>query len=443
MQKITIKKGHNINISGLASREFSNAPTQKFVSISPQDFNYIKPKLLVKEGDQVSLGDALFFDKINPEVKWPSIASGTISKIVYGERRAVLDIIIEVDEEKEKNIESVKQINLSSRDDVKDFIQKHNFWPFFTQRPFNKVVNPSDNPKCIVVSLADSSPLANDLSFSLAENKEYIISALSNLKKLTDGHLYVAVRGDNFSFLSDYDFINLIQVEGPHPSGNVGVILNKVNPLNQNEVVWTVQGSHLPVLGKLFSKGIIDFSLNICVGGPAVKPSYIKSRIGARFDLYKDSLLMENVRIISGNVLTGKQVDFEGFLGFYHSSFSVIEESFERPFIGWLHPGGKSKYSVFNAYLGSNKKSFDFTTLQNGSNRAFVPVDAWEKVFPMDIYINALARSIEANDIDEMEQLGIYECDEEDVALCSFVCPSKSDVGAIIRKGLDTIYFDK
>jgi len=443
MQKITIKKGHNINISGLASREFSNAPAQKFVSISPQDFNYIKPKLLVKEGDQVSVGDALFFDKINPEVKWPSIASGTISKIVYGERRAVLDIIIEVDEEKEKNIESEKQINLSSRDDVKDFIQKHNFWPLFTQRPFNKVVNPSDSPKCIVVSLADSSPLANDLSFSLAEKKEYIISALSNLKKLTDGHLYVAVRGDNFSFLSDYDFINLIQVEGPHPSGNVGVILNKVNPLNQNEVVWTVQGSHLPVLGKLFSKGIIDFSLNICIGGPAANPSYIKSRIGARFDLYKDSLLMENVRIISGNVLTGKQIDVDGFLGFYHSSFSVIEESFERPFVGWLHPGGKSKYSVFNAYLGSNKKSFNFTTLQNGSNRAFVPVDAWEKVFPMDIYINALARSIEANDIDEMEQLGIYECDEEDVALCSFVCPSKSDVGAIIRKGLNTIYFDK
>ena len=443
MQKITIKKGHDINISGLASREFSSSPTQNFVSISPQDFNYIKPKLLVKEGDRVTLGDALFFDKINPDVKWPSIASGTISKIVFGERRAVIDIIIEVDKDREANIEPINQVNLSSRDDVKGFIQKNNFWPFFTQRPFNKVVDPSDTPKCIVVSLADSSPLANDLSFSLAENKDDIISALSNLKKLTDGNLYVAVRGDNFSFLSDYDFINLIQVEGPHPSGNVGVILNKVNPLNQNEVVWTVQGSHLPILGKLFSKGILDFSVNINTVGPAVKPSYYKSRIGARFDLYKDSLLMENVRIVSGNVLTGKKIDIDGFLGFYHSSFSVIEESFSRPFIGWLHPGGKSKYSVFNAYLGSNKKSYDFTTLQNGSNRAFVPVDAWEKVFPMDIYINALARSIEANDIDEMEQLGIYECDEEDVALCSFVCPSKSDVGAIIRKGLDTIYFDK
>ena len=443
MQRITIKKGHNINISGLASRKFTNAPTQKFVSISPQDFNYIKPKLLIKEGDHVSLGDALFFDKVNPQVKWPSIAAGTISKIVYGERRAVLDIIIEIDEIKEKNLDPIDKKNLSSKEEVKDFIQSNNLWPFFTQRPFNKVVNPEDNPKCIIVSLADSSPLANDLSFSIAEKKDHIVSALSNIKKLTDGNLYVAVRGDNFSFLSDYDFITLVQVEGPHPSGNVGVILNRINPLNQNEVVWTVQGSHLPILGKLFSKGIYDFSLNISIGGPSVKPSYFKSRIGARFDTYKDSLLMENVRIISGNVLTGKKVNLDGFLGFYHSSFSVIEESFDRQFIGWLHPGGKSRYSVFNAYFGSNKKSYDFTTLQNGSNRAFVPVDAWEKVFPMDIYINALARSIEANDIDEMEQLGIYECDEEDVALCSFVCPSKSDVGAIIRKGLDTIYFDK
>jgi len=443
MQKITIKKGHNINISGLASREFTNAPAQKFVSISPKDFNYIKPKLLVKEGDDVSLGDALFFDKVNPEVKWPSIAAGTISKIVYGERRAVLDIIIEIDESKEKNLEPIDKKNLSSKEEVKNFIQNNNLWPFFTQRPFNKVVNPEDNPKCIIVSLADSSPLANDLSFSIAEKKDHIISALLNIKKLTDGNLYVAVRGDNFSFLSDYDFITLVQVEGPHPSGNVGVILNRINPLNQNEVVWTVQGSHLPILGKLFSQGIYDFSLNISIGGPSVKPSYFKSRIGARFDNYKDSLLMESVRIISGNVLTGKQVNLDGFLGFYHSSFSVIEESFDRQFIGWLHPGGKSKYSVFNAYFGSNKKSYNFTTLQNGSNRAFVPVDAWERVFPMDIYINALARSIEANDIDEMEQLGIYECDEEDVALCSFVCPSKSDVGAIIRKGLDTIYFDK
>lgn len=443
MQKIKIKKGHNINISGLASRNFSSASNPKFVSISPLDFNYIKPKMLVKEGEAVSMGDALFFDKNNPEVKWPAFASGIISKIVYGERRAVQEIIIEVDIENENDISSVGDLNSSSRANIKKFISENNIWPFITQRPFNKVANPEDEPKCIVISLADSSPLASDLSFSLDERRDDIVSALSVLKKLTDGHLYVAVRGDNFSYLSEYDFVNLIQIEGPHPSGNVGVILNKINPLNQNEVVWTVQGSHLPILGKLFSKGKYDFSININVAGPAVTPSYYKSRMGVQFDCFKDSLKMDKVRIISGNVLTGKRIEMDRFLGFYHSTFSVIEESHERPFIGWLHPGGKTKYSVFNAYFGSNNNSFDFTTLQNGSNRAFVPVDAWEKVFPMNIYINSLARSIEANDVDEMEKLGIYECDEEDVALCSFVCPSKSDVGSIIRKGLNTIYFDK
>lgn len=439
MQKIKIKKGHDINISGLASRDFSSASNPKFVSISPLDFNYIKPKMLVKENDSVSMGDALFFDKNNPEVKWPSIASGTISKIVYGERRAVQEIIIEVDSESEKNNDSFGELNLSSRTDIKKFISKCNMWPFITQRPFNKVVNPDDEPKCIVVSLADSSPLACDLSFSLNDKKDDIVSALSVLKKLTDGPLYVAVRGSNFAFLSDYDFVNLVQVEGPHPSGNVGVILNKVNPINQNEVIWTVQGAHLPILGKLFSKGEYDFSLNINVAGPAVNPSYYKSRMGIQFNCFKSSLKQDEVRIISGNVLTGKKIEIDRFLGFYHSTFSVIEESYERPFIGWLHPGGKTRYSVFNAYFGSNKNSYDFTTLQNGSNRAFVPVDAWEKVFPMDIYINSLARSIEANDVDEMEQLGIYECDEEDFALCSFACPSKIDLGKTIRDGLDLI----
>ena len=154
-------------------------------------------------------------------------------------------------------------------------------------------------------------------------------------------------------------------------------------------------------------------------------------------------MIDSSLRIISGDVLTGKQVSIENFLGFYHSSVSVILESFDRPFIGWLHPGGKSKYSVFNAYFGGNKNPFEFTTLQNGSHRALVPIDAWEKVFPMNIYINALIRSIEAGDFEEMEKLGIYECSEEDVALCSFVCPSKTDVAGIIRKGLNMIYLDK
>ena len=442
MHKIKVNKGHNINISGLSSREYSGAQNNKFVSITPLDFNYIKPKMIVKENDIVKMGDPIFFDKLNPEIKWPSIASGKISKIELGERRAIQKIIIEIDKNEESKIVPSK-VDLSSREQVKDFISSKNMWPFITQRPFNKVVNPSDNPKSIIVSLVNSAPLSTDLSFTLDSQSEYVIAALSKLKKLTDGKLYVAVNKNEFSYLSSLDFVEVIEVEGPHPAGNIGVILNKIDPINANEVVWTVKGFHLPMLGKLFSKGYFDPSISINIAGPAVKPTYVKSRLGSSFAPLKNNLIIDNVRVISGDVLTGKQVSIDGFLGFYHSMFSIIEKSFERPFIGWLHPGGKSKYSVFNAYFGSNKKSFNFTTLQNGSNRAFVPIDAWEKVFPMDIHINALARSIEANDIDEMEQLGIYECDEEDVALCSFVCPSKSDVGSIIRRGLDTIYFDQ
>ena len=318
-------------------------------------------------------------------------------------------------------------------------------WPFITQRPFNKVANPSDSPKSIIVSLANTGPLAVDYNLTLASNKDSIISALVNLKKMTEGNLFVAVNPGEFSYLSDLDFIDIVQVEGPHPAGNVGVILNHISPISSKEIVWTVQGHHLPILGKLFSDGIFDPTMTINLSGPVVSnPSYFKSRIGASLESHcKGNLSTDKVRVISGDVLTGKQSMMNGYLGFYHSSISVIEESFDRSFIGWLHPGGASKYSVFNAYLGSNKSPYSFTTLQNGSHRAFVPIEAWEKVFPMDIYINALARSIEANDFEEMEQLGIYECDEEDVALCSFVCPSKTDVGAIIRKGLDTVYFDK
>ena len=445
MLKIKLKKGHNINIAGVASREI--LPTQKnsTVSLCPENFRYIKPKLLVKENDIVKLGDPIFFDKLSPEVKWPAIASGKISKIIYGERRSIKEIIFSVDEGAESGHVIDHKYSLSSRDEVINFLLEKNMWPFITQRPFNKVANPSDSPKCIIVSLANTAPLSADYGFTLSSNKDEVISALTKLKKMTEGKLFVAVNPGEFDYLSDIDFVDVVEVQGPHPAGNIGVILNHIDPINSTDVVWTVQGHHLPILGKLFSHGIFDPSITINLAGPVVNNTgYFQSRIGASLDLYcKGNLSSDKVRIISGDVLTGKQSAANGYLGFYHSSISVIEESFERSFVGWLHPGGSSKYSVFNAYLGSNKIPYNFTTLQNGSHRAFVPIEAWENVFPMDIYINALIRSIEANDFEEMEQLGIYECDEEDVALCSFVCPSKTDVGGIIRKGLDTVYFDQ
>jgi len=445
MLKIKVKKGHDINIAGVASRELLATQKNTTVSLSPENFRYIKPKLLVEENDSVKLGDPIFFDKLSPEIKWPAIASGKISKIVYGERRSIKEIIFSIDNSAESSNAIKHQESLSSRDDVINFLLEKNMWPFITQRPFNKVANPSDTPKSIIVSLANTAPLSVDYDFTLSSNKDEIISALTNLKKMTEGKLFVAINPGEFDYLSNIDFIELVEVQGPHPAGNIGIILNHIDPINSNDIVWTVKGHHLPILGRLFRDGIFDPSITINLAGPAVtNPGYFQSRIGASLETYcKGNLSNEKVRVVSGDVLTGKQSGINGYLGFYHSSISVIEESFDRSFMGWLHPGGSSKYSVFNAYIGSNKSPYNFTTLQNGSHRAFVPIEAWENVFPMDIYINALLRSIEANDFDEMEQLGIYECDEEDVALCSFVCPSKTDVGGIIRKGLDIVYFDR
>jgi len=444
MKKIKIKKGHDINIAGKARIDSISEKFPETVSISPVEFNYIKPKLLIEEGQSIRIGEPIFYDKNNPSVKWPSLASGVIERIEFGERRAILNIITRIDYESEK-IQTSSTTNLSSREEVIKFLLDKNLFPFIQMRPFDMVANPAEKPKSIIVSFANTAPLGTDFNFSLSGEKKYITEGLKNLKHLTDGKIYVAVNSSQFDFVDDLEFVEKIFVEGPHPSGNIGVILNHVDPINNKDIIWTIKPQHLVILGKAFSYGIYDFKTTINLAGPGVKnPSYISSRLGANINnLCKDDLVDSSLRIISGDVLTGKHTSIENFIGFYHSSISVILESFNRPFIGWLHPGGKSKYSVFNAYFGTNTKPFEFTTLQNGSHRALVPIDSWEKVFPMNIYINALVRSIEAGDFEEMEKLGIYECSEEDVALCSFVCPSKTDVAGIIRKGLNMIYLDK
>lgn len=444
MKKIIIKKGHDINVAGKSRIDSLSEKFSETVSVSPVEFNYIKPKLLIEEGQSIRIGEPIFYDKNNPSIKWPSLATGVIEKIEYGERRAVLNIITRIDHEAE-NRQTSLITNLSSRDEVINFLLDKNLFPFIQKRPFDIVANPDEKPKAIIVSFANTAPLGTDFNFSLSQEKKYINEALKNLKTLTVGKIYVAVNSSQFDFVDDLEFVEKIIVEGPHPSGNVGVVLNHVDPINNKDIIWTIKPHHLVILGKAFLNGTYDFKTMINLAGPGVKnPCYISTRLGANINsLCKDNLIDSSLRIISGDVLTGKQVSIENFLGFYHSSVSVILESFDRPFIGWLHPGGKSKYSVFNAYFGGNKNPFEFTTLQNGSHRALVPIDAWEKVFPMNIYINALIRSIEAGDFEEMEKLGIYECSEEDVALCSFVCPSKTDVAGIIRKGLNMIYLDK
>ena len=239
--------------------------------------------------------------------------------------------------------------------------------------------------------------------------------------------------------------VNLHTVNGPHPSGNVGIQIHHINPWKPNEVIWVINAQHVLTIGDLFLKGIYDPSIVATVAGPGVKnPAHIQTRTGASIETFLlDNLNSDDNRIISGDVLTGQETNLNGFLGYYDTTISVVPNSNEREFLGLLKPGNEqSRYSVTNAFISQNKSNFNFTTQQSGSLRPMVPINAWENMLPMDIYPNALYRSILAEDFEEMEGLGLLECDEEDFALCSFVCPSKIDVGSVIRHGLNLMKDD-
>ena len=449
MAHINIRKGHNIRISGSPENEYFSRPKSKTVSIQPNNFRYVKPKLLVKVGDKVDIGSPIFFDKVQPDIKWASPGSGEIKEIILGDRRSVENIIIELNEEEKSVLHTpVKYQEISSlgKAKVTDQIMEANLWPMIRQRPFNKIADPNDTPMAIFVSGFNSAPLTVNLDFALRYKQSVFQAGLNVLNQLSNGKVHLTFEVDtNCETLTAARNVNLHTVNGPHPSGNVGIQIHHINPWKPNEVIWVVNAQHVLTIGDLFLKGIYDPSIVATVAGPGVKnPAHIQTRTGASIETFLlDNLNSDDNRIISGDVLTGQETNLNGFLGYYDTTISVVPNSNEREFLGLLKPGNEqSRYSVTNAFISQNKSNFNFTTQQSGSLRPMVPINAWENMLPMDIYPNALYRSILAEDFEEMEGLGLLECDEEDFALCSFVCPSKIDVGSVIRHGLNLMKDD-
>lgn len=449
MAHINIRKGHNIRISGSPENEYFSRPKSKTVSIQPNNFRYVKPKLLVKVGDKVDIGSPIFFDKVQPDIKWASPGSGEIKEIILGDRRSVENIIIELNEEEKSVLHTpVKYQEISSlgKAKVTDQIMEANLWPMIRQRPFNKIADPNDTPMAIFVSGFNSAPLTVNLDFALRYKQSVFQAGLNVLNQLSNGKVHLTFEVDtNCETLTAARNVNLHTVNGPHPSGNVGIQIHHINPWKPNEVIWVINAQHVLTIGDLFLKGIYDPSIVATVAGPGVKnPAHIQTRTGASIETFLlDNLNSDDNRIISGDVLTGQETNLNGFLGYYDTTISVVPNSNEREFLGLLKPGNEqSRYSVTNAFISQNKSNFNFTTQQSGSLRPMVPINAWENMLPMDIYPNALYRSILAEDFEEMEGLGLLECDEEDFALCSFVCPSKIDVGSVIRHGLNLMKDD-
>jgi Na+-transporting NADH:ubiquinone oxidoreductase subunit A len=335
--------------------------------------------------------------------------------------------------------------NTLSKEKITEKLLESGIWPLIRQRPYTVIANPDDNPKAIFISAFDTSPLAPDFDLIVHGQGEIFQAGLDALKKLTSGKVHLNLPGGvtTSKVFSNSKNVHIHYFKGPHPAGNVGPQINKIDPINKGEIIWHVRPHDILTIGRLFVEGKFNAERIIALtGSEVIKPSYYKTKIGASIkELVKNNVKEGRLRYISGNVLTGRKIDNDGFIGFYDSQVTVIPEGDYYELLGWALPGfGKFSYSkTFPTWMAGKNKKYRLDTNLHGGERAFVMTGQYEKVFPFDIYPMQLLKAILIEDIDAMENLGIYEVDEEDFALCEFIDTSKTDIQAIVRKGLDAM----
>ena len=441
LKAIKIKKGLDIRLKGKAKKELTQLKLSASYAVKPTDFEGLTPKLLVKAGYEVKAGTPLFYDKYKPEILFTSPVSGKILDVNRGERRRILEVIIEPDEK--QDYEQFNKANPSDlqAEEIKENILKSGLWPAIMQRPYAVIANPADKPKAIYISAFDTAPLAPDYEFILKDEFADFQTGVDALKKLTDGKVNLSLHKDlNTDFFKATKGVDLYEFSGPHPAGAIGVQINHIDPINKGDIVWYVNPADVAKIGKLFNKGIYDASKIIALVGSEINnPHYYQIIGGAEISSIVSGNVKENsVRYISGNVLTGEKVERSNFLGYYDYILSVIPEGNNPEFMGWATPGlGKFSMSrTFFSWLTPNKE-YRLDSNLHGGLRPFVVTGELEKVFPMDILPMQLLKAIIVEDIDLMEQLGIYEVAEEDFALCEVVNTSKIEIQKIVRKGIN------
>lgn len=446
-QSIKIRRGVDVKLKGLAEQVISIHDRPGIFAIKPTDFHNLIPKMEVKEGDQVKVGSVIFSDKHREAIKFTSPVSGEIAEVVRGAKRRILEVRILPDSQSQHVDFGAADPTTLSREAIIEKLLVSGLWPMVRQRPFATIANPQDTPRDIFISAINSAPLSADYNFLCKEQMDVLQIGINAVGKLTKGKVHFnihadAARSSSFTGLSG---VELNRFSGPHPVGNVGVQIHHINPINKGEVVWYFSPLELITIGRLFKEGRYQPERIIALAGSEVKePKYFRTQIGACVDtLVKGRLTEGDNRVISGNVFTGSNIGESGFLGFYDSEITVIPEGREPQFFiteGWLSPGFK-KFSIsrtFPAWLTPSKR-YRLNTNMNGEERAFVMTGELDRVFPFDIYPLQLIKSIMVGDVEKMEQLGIYEVDAEDFALCEFVCTSKIEIQEIVRDGLDLI----
>lgn len=447
---IKLKKGFNLNLSGKPDQKITEVPQPETFALKPTDFAGIdRPKLMVKEGDNVKAGSPIFYDKPYENIFYTSPVSGEIVEIKRGEKRKILEVKILADKKIEYlkfNSYTASDITGLSKEEAKELLISSGVWPGIIQRPYGVVANPEDEPKAIFISAFDTNPLAPAYEFLLQGKEQYFQTGLDILKKFTSGLVHLNIDGTTEvpQVYSQATGVEVNKFVGKHPSGNVGVQIHHLDPINKGEILWTTTPYYVAQIGQLFLEGKYDASKVIALTGSSVnEPTHIKTYLGAHLSkLIEGKIKPGKQRYISGNPLSGEAIGKEGYLGFYSNQVTVIPEGDYEEFLGWIKPSA-SKLSFHKAFgllsfLSSNKER-EVDTNTHGEQRSFVVSGEFEKVLPMDILPTYLFKAILANDYDEMEALGIFELIEEDVALCEFIDPSKNDLQGILRQGIDLI----
>ena len=441
---IKIKKGLDINLKGKASDVLLSGKNSDSYAIVPDYYNGIVPKVVAKVGDKVKAGSVLMIDKNRPEIKFVSPVSGEVTAVNRGEKRKVLSIVVKPDAQIEYEDFGKKNVASLKGEEVKEAILNAGMWPFIKQRPYDIVASPAEAPRDIFVSAFYSAPLASNFDFIVKGQEADFQTGLDALTKLTAGKVYVGLRKGSAISVKG---VETVEFEGPHPAGNVGVQINNVKPVNKGETVWVINPDDVILIGRLFNKGIADFTrLVVITGSETTERGYIKAIAGCTIESLIAGKVLQggnNIRIISGNVLTGTKVQNDSYLGAYDNQITVIPEGDDNnEFFGWATPGF-GKYSVshsFPTWLAGKNKEYVIDARIKGGKRAMIMSNEYDSVFPMDIMPEYLLKAIIAFDIDKMENLGIYEVAPEDFALCEFVDTSKIELQKIVRNGLNLLY---
>ncbi len=442
---IRIKKGLSINLVGGAEQTTSKAVLSNVYAINLDDFHGITPKMLVKQGAEVKAGEALFYNKDREDMLFVSPVSGELIEIQRGARRKILTLKILADKTQEQLTHTALDVKTASAAAVKAHLLKVGCWPYIKQRPYDIVADPDSTPKAIFISGYGTAPLAADPDYVLQGKEAEMQAALTALGKCTPGKVHVSVGTNGNSPLAKLEGIELHKISGPHPAGLVGTQINKIDPINKGELVWTVAPQDLVMIGEALLKGVFNPERIVALVGSSVKkPKYYATKIGTEIStfLYASGVNEENIRVINGDVLTGAKSSPDGYLGFYNNTVSAIPEGDDYDFFGWNKP-------IFNKISSTRaltfswlqpKKKYKLDTNTNGEHRAFVVTGQYEAVFPLDIYPMQLLKACMVKDLDEMEQLGLYEVAPEDFSLTEFICISKQPHQQIIREGLDLMY---